>query len=111
MAGYQQPCTPAWSDDLDPRIHQIHSASFRREADLHGRVRAVGAATSGAALAVLSAQSGHATTPVGSDVGEIPLRIDGSLGRALVVRRVRPRGFHGVISVRTPDGTHSPQKH
>src|SRR3546814_11253789 len=54
MAAYQQPCTPAWSDDLDPRIHQIHSATFRSEADLHGRVLVVGAATSGAELAILS---------------------------------------------------------
>src|SRR3546814_18429275 len=83
MAGYQQPCTPAWSDDLDPRIHQIHSASFRSEADLHGRVLVVGAATSGAELAILSAQSGHETKLVGRDEGEIPFRIDGFLGRAL----------------------------
>src|SRR3546814_1130413 len=99
MAGYQQPCTPAWSDDLDPRVHQIHSASFRSEADLHGRVLVVGAATSGAELAILSAQSGHETTLVGRDVGEIPFRIDGFLGRALLVRLVLRIGFHRVLTV------------
>src|SRR3546814_294079 len=104
MAGYQQPYTPAWSDDLDPRIHQIHSASFRSEADLHVRVLVVGAATSGAELAILSAQSGHETTLVGRDVGEIPFRIDGFLGRALLVRLVLRIGFHRVLTVRTPIG-------
>src|SRR3546814_3201582 len=64
----------------------------------------VGAATSGAELAILSAQSGHETTLVGRDVGEIPFRIDGFLGRALLVRLVLRIGFHRVLTVRTPIG-------
>src|SRR3546814_18783639 len=64
----------------------------------------VGAATSGAELAILSAQSGHETTLVGRDVGEIPFRIDGFLGRALPARLVLRIGFHRVLTVRPPIG-------
>src|SRR3546814_19703368 len=37
MAGYQQPCTPAWSDDMAPRHPHIHPPSLGR-ASLRDRV-------------------------------------------------------------------------
>lgn len=103
-ASYQKPRVPAFAADLDPTIKQIHSVEYRNPAQLNaGNVLIVGAGNSGAEIARELAPK-HRIYMAGRDVGEIPFRIDGFVGRHGMVRLVLRVLFHRVFSVKTPIG-------
>jgi putative flavoprotein involved in K+ transport len=99
---HRTPRTPALAAELDPRIHQLHSAAYRDPADLpDGPALVVGAGNSGAEIALELSR----TRPVwlaGRDVGEIPVR-HGSRRSRLFIPVIRFLG-HRVLTVRTPVG-------
>ena len=103
MANYQVPRIPPFAGELDRRILQLHSHSYRNASQLQpGGVLVVGVGNSGADIAVEVARS-HATWIAGKEVGRIPWRIDTFLARHLLSRLVRFMGHH-VLTVKTPIG-------
>ena len=58
MANYQRPRVPAFANELDPRIVQLHSFEYRNPAQLQeGAVLVVGAGNSGAEIALDAARA------------------------------------------------------
>ena len=105
MATYQKPWVPAFAAGLDPAIRQIHSKDYRNPAQLRpGSALVVGAGNSGAEIAKELAADGRRTWIAGRDVGQIPFRVDGPVGRLLAVRLVLRGLFHRVLTVDTPMG-------
>lgn len=104
MAGYQKRRVPRFASELSSDIVQLHSSEYKNPVQLRaGGVLVVGAGNSGAEIAMeLSRQ--HRVWMSGRDVGQIPFRIGGLLGRLLLVRIVLRVIFHRVISIRTPIG-------
>ena len=104
MASYQRPAVPGFAAQLDPRITQLHSIEYRNPQQLRpGGVLLVGAGNSAAEIAIEVGRT-HDTFLAGRDVGSIPFRIDGFLGRKVLVRLVLRGLFHHVLTVRTPIG-------
>ena len=104
MATFQRPKVPPFAAELDPGIVQLHSSDYRNLAQLApGSVLVVGAGNSGSEIALETARAGRETWLAGRDVGHVPFRIEGSVGRLLVpfVFRVV---FHRVLTVDTPVG-------
>ena len=67
------PQVPAFADQLDPSIRQLHSSEYRRPAQLaDGTVLVVGASHSGCDIAYEAAAT-HPTIMVGPDTGQIPV--------------------------------------
>lgn len=103
-ASYQKPRLPAFAQDLDAQVFQMHSHEYRNPAQLpDGPVLLVGAGNSGAEIAKDLAKS-HQVYLAGRDVGHIPFDIDGFMGRKLLVRLVIRGVFHRVLTMRTPMG-------
>ena len=104
MATFQDPRVPGFAAELDPRIVQLHSSEYRNLGQLApGSVLVVGAGNSGSEIAVESARAARATWLAGRDVGHVPFRIEGTVGRLLlplVFRLV----FHRLLTVDTPMG-------
>src|SRR6478735_1718526 len=70
------PNVPDFAKDLDPSILQLHSSEYRRPGQLRdGAVLVVGASHPGTDIAFETAAS-RATTLVGPDNGEIPVRLE-----------------------------------
>ena len=70
----QLPRVPACAAQLDPGIRQLHTSSYRNPGQLlPGPVLVVGAAQSGADIALEIARSGHETWLSGRPVPEIPV--------------------------------------
>ena len=104
MASYQRPRVPAFAQQLDPGIVQMHSHAYRNPAQLQdGGVLIVGAGNSGAEIALDLAGS-HPIWLSGRDVGHIPFRIEGTAARVLLGRLVLRGLFHRVLAVNTPIG-------
>ena len=104
MANYQRPRVPAFANELDPRIVQLHSFDYRNPAQFQeGAVLVVGAGNSGAEIA-LDAARAHDTWVAGRDTGHVPFRIDGLAARLLLVRLVLRVVFHRILTVATPMG-------
>jgi len=104
MANYQRPRVPAFANELDPRIVQLHSFEYRNPAQFQqGAVLVVGAGNSGAEIA-LDAARAHDTWVAGRDTGHVPFRIDGLAARLLLVRLVLRVVFHRILTVATPMG-------
>jgi putative flavoprotein involved in K+ transport len=104
MATFQHPRVPEFAAELDPGIVQLHSSEYRNLAQLApGSVLVVGAGNSGSEIAMETARAGRETWLAGRDVGHVPFRIEGTLGRLLVpfVFRVV---FHRLLTVDTPIG-------
>jgi putative flavoprotein involved in K+ transport len=105
MSSFQKPHVPAFARELDPDIVQVHSADYRRPEQLRdGAVLVVGAGNSGAEIAIEAIRHGHPTLLAGRDVGQIPFRIGGFIGRAFAVRLVLRVLFHRILTVDTPIG-------
>ena len=69
-----QPRMPDVADDLDPGIRQLHSSDYHHPGQLlPGPVLVVGAAQSGADIALETARAGHETWLSGRAVPEIPV--------------------------------------
>jgi putative flavoprotein involved in K+ transport len=99
---FQHPRVPAFAGELDPAILQLHSSRYRRPSQLReGGVLVVGAANSGAELAVEAAPD-HQTWLSGRHPGSEPTRAGSRLDRLLTP----PFWFliSRVLSVRTPIG-------
>lgn len=98
---YQKPFTPAFASQLDPAIYQIHSSGYCNPQQVPAQsVLVVGAANSGAEIALELARAGRKVWLSGPDVGRIPADRLGRLfgGRLywLIISRV--------LSERTPVG-------
>jgi putative flavoprotein involved in K+ transport len=105
MAGYQRPKLPPFATSLSTDIAQLHSYDYRNPAQLKpGGVLIVGAGNSGAELAMEMARSGRPTWVAGKDVGEIPFRPGGFLGRNLFGPLLLRFVFHRLLTIRTPLG-------
>lgn len=110
MSSYQRPWRPAFAAELAPDVVQLHSADYRNPSQLRdGPVLVVGAANSGAEIALEVATAGHRTWLSGRHPGHIPFRIQGRAGQVLV--RLVLRGlFHRVLTTRTPMGRRARSK-
>lgn len=105
MGTFQRPKVPAVSGDLDPSIVQLHSGDYRSPAQLgDGDVLIVGAGNSGSEVARELAGGGRKVWMSGRDTGHIPFRIEGLLGRHLLVRLVVGFLFYRVLTTSTPVG-------
>ncbi len=104
MANYQEPWLPEFAARLDPDLVQVHSREYRNPSQLRpGGVLLVGAGNSAAEIARELAPR-HRVWVSGRDVGELPFRVEGFLGRHLLVRLVLRVLFYRVLSVDTPVG-------
>jgi putative flavoprotein involved in K+ transport len=104
MANWQKPRVPAFAQEIDARVVQLHSSEYRNPSQLNeGGVLVVGAGNSGAEIALEAARD-HATWLSGRDPGNIPFDIDGALARFLLVRLVLRVLFHRVLTLDTPMG-------
>ncbi|MEX0790919.1 MAG: NAD(P)/FAD-dependent oxidoreductase, partial [Actinomycetota bacterium] len=99
---FQNPRTPGFAAQLDPRIHQMHSVNYRNPSQLRpGSVLLVGAGNSGADISLEVARD-HKTYLAGRHPGHVPFRIEGKLTRNLV-HVVRFLG-HYLLNFGTPVG-------
>ena len=98
----QNPWTPPFADQLDPRIVQMHSYDYRNVSQLQdGGVLLVGAGNSGADIGMDVVRE-HPTWVAGRHPGHIPPRIDKRPG-CYTVHVVRFLGHH-VLTLRNPIG-------
>lgn len=105
MATYQRRRVPAFSTDLDSSIIQLHSSDYKNLSQLQpGGVLIVGAGNSGSEIALETARGGHRTWMSGRDTGHVPFRIEGLLGRVLLVHVVLRVLFHRVLTTSTRIG-------
>jgi putative flavoprotein involved in K+ transport len=99
----QVPRVPAVADELDPGIRQLHSSGYHSPGQLlPGPVLVVGAAQSGADLALETAQAGHQTWLSGRAMPEVPVPF-GSRRFRMVLPVLWFVANH-VMTVRTPMG-------
>lgn len=99
---FHAPRLPAFANELNPTIFQLHSSQYRRPSQLQdGSVLVVGAANSGAEIA-LDVAGSHPTTLVGPDPGHIPMDLDGRLGR--MVDPLIWFAANHVLTIHTPIG-------
>ncbi len=104
MSNYQKPRVPAFAQELDPAIVQLHSSDYRNPSQLQdGAVLIVGAGNSGADIA-MEVVKGHRIWMSGRDTGHVPFRIEGLAARLLLIRLVLRVFFHRVLTVDTPIG-------
>ena len=90
---FEKPHVPAFANELDPGITQLHSKQYRNLAQLQeGPVLVVGASHSGSDIA-FEAAAKHEVVLSGRDTGQLPAPIETRRGRTL---------FHGLFFV----GTH-----
>ena len=76
MGSDQVPRIPAFADQLDPGIVQLHSGEYRNPAQLQeGSVLVVGAGNSGAEIAIEVVKQ-HPTWLAGKESGHVPFRIE-----------------------------------
>lgn len=106
MGDHQRPRVPAFSVELDPTIHQIHSSDYRRPAQLpSGDVLVVGAANSGAEIALeLARTGGRHVWLSGRHPGHVPANIEGPLAKHIVPRFAVGFLFHRLFKVTNPLG-------
>ena len=72
---FQVPFTPPIAEALDPGVHQVHSAHYRRPETLPaGKVLVVGAANSGGQIAAELSATHHVELSVGQRLPAIPQR-------------------------------------
>lgn len=109
MANYQVPRIPAFAQDLDANIVQVHSHHYRNPSQLRpGNTLVVGAGNSAADIAMEVAKT-HPTWMSGKESGHIPFQIESFFGRFILFRAVRFIGHH-VLSLATPIGRNARPK-
>jgi putative flavoprotein involved in K+ transport len=105
MASYQRPKVPAFAGELDPRIFQMHSIDYRRPAQIPaGDVLVVGAANSGAEIALDLARAGRRVWVSGRNPGEVPFPIENPVALRVIVPLLFRVVFHRLMTVDTPIG-------
>jgi len=98
----QLPKVPAFAEDLDSSIVQLHSSKYRNASQLQeGAVLVVGAGNSGAEIAFEMSRT-HPTCLSGKPPGQIPVR-HGPTAARFFLPVVRFVGHH-VLILRTPIG-------
>jgi putative flavoprotein involved in K+ transport len=103
MGNYQTPRLPTFAKEMAPSIVQLHSSDYRNPSQLQkGAVLVVGVGNSGADISIDLAAS-HPMWLSGSETGHIPYRIEGFMGRLLLVRLIRFVGHH-ILCLKTPVG-------
>jgi putative flavoprotein involved in K+ transport len=103
MSNYQVPKTPAFANDLDPAIVQLHSSQYRSPSQLRdGDVLVIGAGNSGAEIA-LEVANGRRTWLSGISPGHVPFRIESFFGRHIGVPLVM-FAFRRIMTLNTPAG-------
>ncbi|HET7270836.1 MAG TPA: FAD-dependent oxidoreductase [Rubrobacter sp.] len=96
------PKIPAFANELDSSILQLHSSQYRHPSQLHeGAVLVVGAGNSGAEIAFELSRT-HPTYLSGTPSGQLPVRHGPAMAR-FVFPVVRFVGHH-VLTLRTPIG-------
>ena len=109
MANYQVPRIPAFAQDLDANIVQVHSHYYRNPSQLRpGNTLVVGAGNSAADIAMEVAKT-HPTWMSGRESGHIPFQIESFFGRFILFRAVRFIGHH-ILSLGTPIGRNARPK-
>jgi putative flavoprotein involved in K+ transport len=104
MGSHQVPWVPPFAHKLDPGIVQLHAAAYRNPSQLRdGSALVVGVGNSGGEIA-LEVAAGHATALSGKEVGHVPFRIEGALGRRVVLPLLFRFIAHRVLTVDTPIG-------
>ena len=104
MSNWQNPRRPAFADELDPAIVQLHSGDYRNPSQLRdGGTLVVGAGNSGAEIALELARH-QSTWLSGRHPGHVPFRIEGLAARYVLADLVLRGAFHRVLTVRTPVG-------
>jgi putative flavoprotein involved in K+ transport len=99
---FAKPHLPAFADELDPAITQLHSSAYRNVSQLQdGGVLVVGASHSGSDIAYEAAAT-HDVVLSGRDTGQLPASIESRRGRMLF-RGLFFAGTH-VLTVDTPLG-------
>lgn len=99
---FQEPRTPDFAGELDPRIVQVHSARYRNPAQLApGRVLVVGPGNSGADIA-LDLAGTHEVYLAGEHPGHIPINVPGLSGR--IVFPVLWQVWTHLLNLDTPIG-------
>lgn len=105
MANYQRPHTPAFAEDLDRDIVQVHAGDYENPSQLQpGPVLIVGAGNSGSEIGMELAREGREIWMSGRNVGEIPFRIERKVAHRLLIPLVIRFFFHRVMTVDTPIG-------
>lgn len=105
MASYQGRKVPAFARDLSPDIVQLHSSEYKNVSQLKpGGVLLVGAANSGAEIAMDTVSAGHPTWISGRDPGQVPFRIDNPWVQRVLLPLLFRGLFHHVLTVNTPMG-------
>ena len=105
MATYQRPRVPAFATELDPRIVQMRSLDYRRPAQIPaGDVLVVGAANSGAEIALDLARAGRRVWLSGRSPGQLPFRIENPFALRVIVPFLFRVVFHRIMTVDTPIG-------
>lgn len=99
--GFQGPWVPTFASELDPAIRQLHSTEYRSPVELKGGVLVVGAANSGAEIA-LDVSRTHRTWLSGRHPGSEPTSA-GSFWDRLLMPLFWFAVTH-VLTVRTPIG-------
>jgi putative flavoprotein involved in K+ transport len=103
MSNYQVPKTPAFADELDPSIFQLHSGNYNNPSQLSdGDVLVVGGGNSGAEIA-LDVADGRRVWLAGNHTGHVPFRIESSFGRYFGVPLVM-FAFRNILTLSTPMG-------
>jgi putative flavoprotein involved in K+ transport len=105
MAKYQRPRVPEFATALSGTITQLHSSRYRNPSQLQpGGVLLVGAANSGADIALEAARGSRKTWLAGESPGEIPFRPEGFFGRHVLQPLVIGVVFHRLLTVDTSLG-------
>ena len=99
---FEKPYVPAFANQLDPAITQLHSREYRNLSQLQeGSVLVVGASHSGSDIAY-EAASKHEVVLSGRDTGQLPVSVETRRGRMLF-RGLFFAGTH-ILTVDTPIG-------
>jgi putative flavoprotein involved in K+ transport len=98
----RSPNIPAFAEDLDPSILQLHSSEYRRPGQLRdGPTLVVGASHSGCDIAY-EVGATRPTTLVGRDCGQIPVRLESR--RMHVLFPALLFAWRHIVTRRTPIG-------
>src|SRR5689334_20264316 len=105
MASYQGRKVPGFAKELSPEIVQLHSSEYKGLSQLKpGGVLLVGAANSGAEIAMETAAAGHPTWISGRDPGQVPFPIAKRWVHLFILPFLFRIVFHRILTVNTPMG-------
>jgi putative flavoprotein involved in K+ transport len=104
MSSWQNGKVPSFAADIAQDVVQLHSSEYESPAQLRpGSILVVGAGNSGADIAMDVADGRRTVSLSGPDVGHIPFRPEGWLGRLLIPIIFRVV-FHRILTTSTPIG-------